>query len=286
MEAADAKAKLPSRWAGVSAKLPLSLEQFRGPPAGVVELPVDLAWSGDRSFDLADPAQRYLYHMTVLTAAVTREHYAHWLNADLLRAAGARCGSQGRCVPYGMSASPNLRLCSVLDGDHARLVQAVLPVCAEYGLALAGGYAIKAHGLVDRPSDDIDFATAANAPVEEIIVALADAYREAGYEVAVLDIDPRKGHLLVTFPLGGTYRVDLLKEALNHPLVMMEFGPVIGLADAVALKMSALHDRVMPRDLLDIHGATPIPRSSATVPVRGRSMRSGRGRSGGPQRSG
>jgi hypothetical protein len=86
MEAADVAARLPSRWAGVSAKLPLSLDQFSGPAGGMVELPVDLAWSGDRSFDLADPAQRYLYQMTVLTAAVTREHYAHWLNADLLRA--------------------------------------------------------------------------------------------------------------------------------------------------------------------------------------------------------
>jgi hypothetical protein len=51
----------------------------------VVELPLDLAWSGDRSFDLADPGQRYLYHMTVLTSAVTREHYTGWLNAGLLR---------------------------------------------------------------------------------------------------------------------------------------------------------------------------------------------------------
>jgi hypothetical protein len=49
-----------------------------------VELPLDLAWSGNRNFDLADPAQRYLYHMTVLTAAVTREHYTGWLNAELL----------------------------------------------------------------------------------------------------------------------------------------------------------------------------------------------------------
>jgi hypothetical protein len=86
MEASGVKARLPSRWAGVSLKLPQSLEQFSGPAGGVVELPVDLAWSGNRSFDLADPAQRYLYHMTVLTAAVTREHYTRWLNADLLRA--------------------------------------------------------------------------------------------------------------------------------------------------------------------------------------------------------
>jgi len=65
----------------------------------------------------------------------------------------------------------------------------------------------------------------------------------------------RKGHLLVTFPLGGTYRVDVLKEPLNHPVVWMDFGPVIALADTVALKMGALHDRVLPRDVLDAHGA-------------------------------
>jgi hypothetical protein len=47
----------------------------------------------------------------------------------------------------------------------------------------------------------------------------------------------------------------VLKEPLNHPVVWMEFGPVIALADTVALKMGALHDRVMPRDVLDVHGA-------------------------------
>ena len=47
----------------------------------------------------------------------------------------------------------------------------------------------------------------------------------------------------------------MLKEPLNHPVVWMEFGPVIALADTVALKMGALHDRVMPRDVLDAHGA-------------------------------
>jgi len=144
----------------------------------------------------------------------------------------------------------------MLDGDHARLVDVVLPVCAEYGLAIAGGYAIKAHRLVDRPSEDIDFATAAAAPLEEIMAALAGAYREAGCQVQVLDVEPRKGHLLVSFPGSGTYRVDVLKEPLNHPLTMMEFGPVIALADAVALKMGALHDRALPRDLLDAYGAS------------------------------
>ena len=51
-------------------------------------------------------------------------------------------------------------------------MDAALPVCARYGLAVAGGYAVKAHGLVQRPSEDIYFATWTAAPMEEIVAAL------------------------------------------------------------------------------------------------------------------
>jgi hypothetical protein len=71
---------------------------------------------------------------------------------------------------------------------------------------------------VERPSEDIDFATGTAAPIEEIVAALAAAYHAVGFEVQVLDAEGRKGHLLVTFPIGGTYRVDVLKEPLNHPV--------------------------------------------------------------------
>lgn len=120
---------------------------------------------------------------------------------------------------------------------------------------MADGYAIKAHGLVERPSEDIDFATSADASIEEMLTALADAYRQAGLVVQMLDVDVRKGHLLVSFPISGTYRVDVMKEPLNHPPALMAFGPVIAMPDAVALKMGALHDRGLPRDVLDVHGA-------------------------------
>lgn len=76
---------LPSRWAGTATLMPDSLDDLAGPSNGVVRLPADLAWSGRTSFDLADPAERYLCYMTVLTAAVAPEHYTRWLNADVLR---------------------------------------------------------------------------------------------------------------------------------------------------------------------------------------------------------
>jgi nucleotidyltransferase AbiEii toxin of type IV toxin-antitoxin system len=98
------------------------------------------------------------------------------------------------------------------------LVDAALPVCARYGLGVAGGYAVKAHGLVERPSEDIDFATETAAPIEEIVAALAAAYRSVGFEVQVLDAEGRKGHLLVTFPFGRTYRVHVLKEPMRFDI--------------------------------------------------------------------
>jgi hypothetical protein len=146
----------------------------------------------------------------------------------------------------------------MLDHDHALLVEAALPACGEYGLALAGGYAIKAHGLVSRPSDDVGFATGHTAPIEQITMALGDAYRQAGFEAEMVHTGGRLGHLNVTLPSGRTYRVDILKEPLNHRPVMMSVGPVIALPDVVALKMSALHDRAALRDIIDIHGASKI----------------------------
>jgi hypothetical protein len=92
MTEAGAGQGLPSRWAGVAETLPRSLGQLAGPGGGVVELPYDLAWSGRRSFDLANPVQRYMYHMAVLTAGIMPEHFTNWLNGDLLRSDWSRLG--------------------------------------------------------------------------------------------------------------------------------------------------------------------------------------------------
>jgi hypothetical protein len=43
---------------------------------------------------------------------------------------------------------------------HRRLLQLGFDAGDDLGLVLAGGYALVAHELLDRPSRDIDFATA------------------------------------------------------------------------------------------------------------------------------
>ena len=43
-----------------------------------------------------------------------------------------------------------------MDPRHATITRIALSVAGEYGFALAGGYAISAHGMGNRPSGDVD----------------------------------------------------------------------------------------------------------------------------------
>ena len=58
-----------------------------------------------------------------------------------------------------------------LDGlppAHLRVLLDGWPVFERYGLLLAGGYAFRAHEIVHRPSQDLDFATRDDTPLPEI----------------------------------------------------------------------------------------------------------------------
>jgi hypothetical protein len=64
-------------------RLPGSLDELCGPVHGVVELPLTVAWSGLRSFDLDRPRLRMSLYRTVLSEGM-REDLCRFLDADLL----------------------------------------------------------------------------------------------------------------------------------------------------------------------------------------------------------
>ena len=55
-----------------------------------------------------------------------------------------------------------------LPAAHLRVLLDGLPVFERYGLLLAGGYAFRAHEILRRPSQDLDFATRDDTPLPEI----------------------------------------------------------------------------------------------------------------------
>jgi len=44
----------------------------------------------------------------------------------------------------------------MLEGFHLRVSQIILKAIEPYGFALGGGYALQVHGVIDRPTKDID----------------------------------------------------------------------------------------------------------------------------------
>jgi len=118
---------------------------------------------------------------------------------------------------------------------------------------LAGGYAIRAHGLTERPSGDLDLATSASLDLLTIVDRLSDAFKRSGFDVQVIESKPRMARLEVNRG-AAVCEVDLLKEAVGPP-VLFEFGPVLTLDDAVGLKVRPLADRALHRDFIDVHAA-------------------------------
>lgn len=140
-----------------------------------------------------------------------------------------------------------------LSAFHQRLVSGILPVCSHYGLVLAGEYAMKAHGLTDRPCEDLALVAAADVPLREAAAAVAAACRAAGFAVTAAEADSRTGRLRVTEPeTGRTCTLDLAREALQWPPSTCGDIAVLSLEDAAGLKVRAFHGYGMARDLIDV----------------------------------
>ncbi|GHA72548.1 hypothetical protein GCM10010372_84050 [Streptomyces tauricus] len=146
-----------------------------------------------------------------------------------------------------------------LPEHHRRLLADALTAGRPYGLALMGGYAIQAHGIVHRPSQDLDFATEHPAGMTEIVEQITGALTDKGWRITVVDVAPLKARFLATDPAtDATCEVDLLKEVLWRPPVVMDIGPVLDLDDLIGTKVRALGDRGLARDAIDVHAARDL----------------------------
>ncbi|MGH3682478.1 MAG: nucleotidyl transferase AbiEii/AbiGii toxin family protein [Natronosporangium sp.] len=140
---------------------------------------------------------------------------------------------------------------------HRQVLDAALDLCRTHRLVLVGGYAMIAHGLVERPSQDLDLATFSATPLEDVIDSLAADFRRRGFEVQQIRGTPLLGRLLVTDPTTGqACAVDVMKKPLQRPPTMIDIYPVASLDDLVGMKVAALHGRSEPRDLIDVASVT------------------------------
>ncbi|MEU2564952.1 hypothetical protein ABZ626_37355 [Streptomyces longispororuber] len=81
----DAPSALEVLRARYTGQLPARLDDLTGPAHGTIELPLHVAWSGLRSFDLDRPRLRMSLYRTVLAEGL-RQDVVTYLNRDLLLA--------------------------------------------------------------------------------------------------------------------------------------------------------------------------------------------------------
>lgn len=111
-----------------------------------------------------------------------------------------------------------------MDAFHERLARVALDATAAYGFCLAGGYAVQAHGFVDRVSKDVDLFTtmAAASDFPAAVRAVEAAFQADGLDVVIEQE-------------GATFAR-------------------LAAVDAAANKLCALFGRAAVRDYIDVHG--------------------------------
>ena len=122
------------------------------------------------------------------------------------------------------------------------------------GFALAGSSAIREHGMIDRPTEDVDLFTSSQDVTEfsAAVDQVTERLRGSGYTVDEARRAPQFARLHVATSDGLLLDVDLGVDWRRDDPVQLDPGPVLSVADAVGNKVSALYSRGEPRDYLDV----------------------------------
>ena len=149
---------------------------------------------------------------------------------------------------------------------HGQVAVIALRAAGPHGFALGGGNALIAHGIIARPTQDVDDFSDEQGGVEAAADAVEAALRDAGFGTerrdkagGLADIFYGMGEDLaewiVTAPGGEQMMLQMAYfDRIRRP-VTMDVGPVLELEDVVGGKVCALASRAEPRDYLDTAAA-------------------------------
>jgi hypothetical protein len=149
-----------------------------------------------------------------------------------------------------------------LDELHRRVATIALRVANRYGFALGGGNALIAHGLITRPTQDVDLFTNEETGVEAAAGSVETALREAGFGTDREDQSSGLSDIFEGMEVGLAEWTVTARDGQRMMLQMayfdrtaqpvtMDVGPVLSLEDVVGGKVCALAGRAEPRDYID-----------------------------------
>ncbi|MGH3188316.1 MAG: nucleotidyl transferase AbiEii/AbiGii toxin family protein [Streptosporangiaceae bacterium] len=159
-----------------------------------------------------------------------------------------------------MTAGPG----NAIDETHLRIIAVIQPVLEQLGFGLAGGNALRVHGLSNRPTRDINMFTPTEGAIAKAVPLVEQALRAAGFDARatgsqmtglVRDWGDYTARWIVT---AGERRVLLelsLHELLSPPVSIQDIGLVLSAEDVLASKILAMVDRAAARDFVDVYEA-------------------------------
>jgi hypothetical protein len=153
-----------------------------------------------------------------------------------------------------------------LNELHRRVTMVALRAAARFGFALGGGNALIAHGLITRPTQDVDLFTNEETGVEAAADSVEAALHDAGFEAEREGTTAELADLfegvaqglaewIVTAPDGQRTMLQMAYFDRAAQPVTMDVGPVLNLEDVVGGKICALVGRAEPRDYIDTAAA-------------------------------
>jgi Nucleotidyl transferase AbiEii toxin, Type IV TA system len=153
-----------------------------------------------------------------------------------------------------------------IDELQREVAAIALRAGARHGFALAGGNALMAHGIIDRPTADVDLFSDQETGVAAAAQSVEDALHEAGFRAERRDRADGLGEAfegmaeglaewLVTAPGGRQTVLQMAHFGRSRGPVTMDVGPVLDLEDLAGWKVCALASRVEPRDYIDTAAA-------------------------------
>lgn len=147
-----------------------------------------------------------------------------------------------------------------MDPVQAEVTTVALRAAAGHGFALAGGNALVEHGLLTRPTTDVDLFSDLAGATRQVATSVTEALERAGFTVELTaGLGPGQddfARFRVTRG-GDSVMLDLARDWRAHPPAQLSVGPVLGLEDAVASKVVAMMTRGLARDYIDVAAALP-----------------------------
>lgn len=135
---------------------------------------------------------------------------------------------------------------------QAEVAQVFFSLPETRSFLLAGGLALAAHGISERPTEDFDAFTSKAPDVTTAFEAFTAAAGDRGWSIRVV----HASDTFVRLDVVGedSLLVDLaLDSAPGLPPVMSILGPTFAPEDLAGRKLLALFDRAMPRDFVDVY---------------------------------